>query len=225
MPEGGYVPVGYMAGIPFPDPDKDPTLAPYKIFYDAYYHYEPRLQRSLACTYTSDPQGNFTQFETADSVYSQLAHLSDAGFPQTIPSAQGIFLAKYYQQISPEQQKYTTSLDITYDDVTRIDEIYVYLPSARRALRMSQASRCAPGPGTDYTWEESNDGPPSLPQEFKITYTGAKRIIVLLHADPKVFDSCGDAFNLTPHYFYERDKTWYRGRDRHSVNGKCVTYM
>jgi hypothetical protein len=37
--EGGYIPVGYVAGIPFPQPDKDPVLAPYEIFYDAYYHY------------------------------------------------------------------------------------------------------------------------------------------------------------------------------------------
>src|SRR6266852_6177356 len=37
--DGGYAPAGYVAGIPFPQPDKNPALAPYEIFYDAYYHY------------------------------------------------------------------------------------------------------------------------------------------------------------------------------------------
>jgi Protein of unknown function (DUF1329) len=61
MAEGGYVPTGHIAGIPFPQPDKDPPLAPYEIFYDAYYHYAPRVQRSFSCNYTSDSYRNFTQ--------------------------------------------------------------------------------------------------------------------------------------------------------------------
>jgi hypothetical protein len=107
----------------FPQPDKNPVLAPYEIFYDTYYHYAPRVQRNFSCNYISDSYGNFTQSETADAVYSQLSHLSDAGFPQTVPGSNGYFLTKYYEQISPEQGKYTTSLDISYTDVTRLDEV------------------------------------------------------------------------------------------------------
>ncbi len=206
VPEGGYVPVGYVAGIPFPQPDQDPVEAPYEIFYDAYFHYTPRLQRQLSCNYVSDSYGNFTQAGTADSVYSQLMHLSDAGFPQTLPHSNGYLLVKYYQQISPEQGKYTTSLDMSYADVTRIDELYMYLPSTRRPLRMSEASRCSPLPGNDYTWEESNNGPPSLPQEYKITYAGTRRIMVLAHANPKVFESCGNASSLPAAYFSPAEK-------------------
>jgi hypothetical protein len=202
VPEGGYVPAGYVAGIPFPQPDKDPALAPYEIFYDAYYHYAPRLQRNFSCNYTSDSYGNFTQTVTADSVYSQLMHLSDAGFPQTVPDSGGYFLVKYYQQISPEQGKYTTSLDLTWADVTRLDDIYMYLPSARRPIRMSEASRCSPLSGGDFTGEESNNGPPSLPQEYKMTYTGTKRMMVLAHLDSKVFESCGTTSGLPSDYFY-----------------------
>jgi hypothetical protein len=204
--DGGYVPAGYVAGIPFPQPDKNPALAPYEIFYDAYYHYAPRVQRNFSCNYTSDSYGNFTQSETADSIYSQLTHLSDVGFPQTVPDSSGYFLTKYYQQISPEQGKYTTTLDISYADVTRLDDIYIYLPSTRRPLRMSEASRCAPVPGGDFTYEESNNGPPSLPQKYKISYAGARRMMVLAHADPKSFESCGSATGLPPDYFYPPDK-------------------
>ena len=204
--DGGYVPAGYVAGIPFPQPEKDPELAPYRIFYDAYYHYAPRVQRNFSCNYISDSYGNFTQSETADSIYSQLTHLSDAGFPQTVPDSGGYFLTKYYQQISPEQGKYTTSLDISYADVTRLDDIYMYLPSARRPIRMSEASRCAPVAGGDFTFEESNNGPPSLPQKYKITYAGTRRLMVLAHADPKTFESCGTERGLPSDYFYPSDK-------------------
>ncbi len=203
---GGYVPTGYVAGIPFPQPEQDPLLAPYEIFYDTYYHYTPRLQRQISCSYVSDSYGNFTQAGTGDTVYSQLMHLSDTGFPQTLPQSNGYMLVKYYEQLSPEQGKYTTSLDMSYADVTRIDELYMYLPSARRPLRMSEASRCSPMPGNDYTWEESNNGPPSLPQEYKITYAGTRRIIVLAHANPKAFASCGSASRLPSDYFYPAGK-------------------
>ncbi len=201
--EGGYIPVGYMAGIPFPGTGEDPAMVlPYELFYNTYYHYAPRLQRMLSCNYTVDSYGNSTQTEMADAVYSQLTHLSDAGFPQTLPQSNGSYLIKYYEQLAPEQGKYTTSLVITSSDITRLDEIYMYLPSARRPLRMSQASRCAPTPGSDWTWDESNYGPPSLPQKYKITYSGSKRILFLVHADPAVFTLCGNATGPPPQFFY-----------------------
>jgi Protein of unknown function (DUF1329) len=206
LPDGGYVPDGYVAGIPFPQPEKDPAAAPYEIFYDTYYHYAPRLQRNFSCNYTLDSYGNFTQTETADAVYSQLMHLSDAGFPETVPDSGGYFLTKYYEQISPEQGKYTTSLDISYADVTRLDDIYMYLPAARRPLRMSEAARCSPQPGGDFTYEESNNGPPSLPQEYKIVYAGVQPMMFLVHAEPKVFDHCGTASSLPADYFYPGGK-------------------
>jgi hypothetical protein len=206
LPTGGYAPTGYVAGIPFPDAQRDPTLAPYEIFYDAYYHYAPRLQRMTSCNYTGDSWGNFTQTQIADSVYSQLTYLSDAGFPQTVPDSNGYYLVKYYEQLYPEQGKYTTSLDISYADVTRLDDIYTYLPSARRPLRLSEASRCSPFPGNDFTWDESNYGPPSLPQTFKITYAGLRPMLFLVHLNPQVFKRCGGATGPPAEFFYPGGK-------------------
>ncbi len=203
---GGYAPSGYVAGIPFPEAEKDAALAPYELFYDAYFHYAPRLQQMTSCNYTGDSYGNFTQTEIADSVYSQLTYLSDAGFPQTLPDANDYYLVKYYEQLSPEQGKYTTSLDISYADVTRLDDIYTYLPSARRPLRLSEASRCSPFPGSDFTWDESNFGPPSLPQDFKITYAGSRRMLFLVHLDQRVFKSCGGATGPSAEFFYPGGK-------------------
>jgi hypothetical protein len=39
---GGYVPIGYIAGLPFPHPlSGDPNLIGQQIFWDAYYRYQP----------------------------------------------------------------------------------------------------------------------------------------------------------------------------------------
>src|SRR5579862_9772599 len=43
--EGGYIPSGYVAGLPFPRPlEGDPALIGQRIFWDSYYRYQPRVQ-------------------------------------------------------------------------------------------------------------------------------------------------------------------------------------
>jgi hypothetical protein len=137
-----------------------------------------------------------------DAVYSQLAHLSDVGFPQTVPNAGDYFLVKYLQQVTPEQGKYTTTLDITHLDVTQLDDIYSYLPLTRRPLRLSDSARCSPLVGTDFSWEEANEGRPSLPQKFSISYLGKRKILALVHVVPEAFANCGTPTRALPEYYY-----------------------
>jgi hypothetical protein len=206
LPDAGYIPQGYATGIPFPNPLSQSALAPYAIFYDLYYHYNPRLQRSVFCNYSDDSYGNFTASGQADVVYSQLAHLSDPKMPTTIPTAGDYFFSKYIQQIAPEQGKYTTSLDLTYEDLTRLDDIYTYLPSSRRPIRSSDAARCAPLQNSDFTWEDAALGPPGFPQQFDIKYLGEKRILALVHAEPAALSQCGTSSQLPSDYYYHAAK-------------------
>jgi hypothetical protein len=206
LPDAGYIPQGYVTGIPFPNPLSQSALAPYAIFYDLYYHYNPRLQRSVFCSYSGDAYGNFTASGQADVVYSQLTHLSDPKMPATIPTAGDYFFSKYIQQIAPEQGKYTTSLDLTYEDLTRLDDIYTYLPSSRRPIRSSDAARCAPLQNSDFTWEDAALGPPGFPQQFEIKYLGEKRILALVHAAPDALRQCGTATQLPGDYYYPAAK-------------------
>ena len=191
LPDAGYIPEGYVTGIPFPNPLSQSALAPYAIFYDLYYHYNPRLQHSIFCNYSGDSYGNFTASGQADVVYSQLTHLSDPTMPTTVPTAGNYFFAKFIQQIAPEQGKYTTSLDLTYEDITKLDDIYTYLPSSRRPIRSSDAARCAPLQNSDFTWEDAALGPPGFPQQFEIKYLGEQRILALVHAEPAALKQCG----------------------------------
>jgi Protein of unknown function (DUF1329) len=206
LPEAGYIPDGYIAGIPFPDPLRDVNLAPYAIFYNLYYHYNPRVQRSVFCDYSLDSYGNFTSNGQIDVVYSQLTHLSDPPQPQTISTSGDYFFAKYIQQIAPEQGKYTTSLDLTYKDVTKLDDIYTYLPTSRRPIRSSDAARCAPLQNSDFTWEDAALGPPGLPHQFEIKYIGEKPVLALVHAEQTALEKCGNGSSLPADYYYAGGK-------------------
>jgi hypothetical protein len=200
---GGYVPSGYAAGLPFPRPlEGDPALIGQRIFWDSYYRYQPRVQWAPTFTYSLDSYGNMTQTSEVKSVLSQLAFLSDVDYPQTIADSGGYYFVRYNQQITPEQGKYSTILDLTPADPARLDELYEYVPTLRRSLRLSQAARCAPVFGSDYLIDDEDDGPPGLPQLFRIDYLGEKKILALEHANPAAFDSPGGPAQLDSEYYY-----------------------
>jgi len=202
-PEGGYIPSGYVAGLPFPHPlEGDPGLTGQRIFWDSYYRYQPRVQWAPTFTYTLDSFGNMTQSSEVKSVFSQLAYLSDIGFPRTVADSAGYYFVKYSEQIAPEQGKYTAILDLTPADPTRLDELYEYIPTLRKSLRLSQAARCAPEFGSDYLIDDESDGPPGLPQLYRIDYLGEKKILALEHANPAAFDSPGGPAQLDTAYYY-----------------------
>jgi Protein of unknown function (DUF1329) len=204
QPDGGYVPSGYVAGVPFPEPlNGDPALIGERIFWDLYYRYQPRVQGAANFSYSIDRAGDMTQTSESTYVQSQLTFLSDPGMPATAPDADtAIYTAKFNEQVSPEQSKYSTLLDLLPADPTRLDELYEYVPTLRRSLRLSQAARCAPVFGSDYLVDDENDGPPGLPQLFEVSYLGQQKILALVHAAPEAFDSPGTAVNLDPHYYF-----------------------
>jgi hypothetical protein len=202
-PGGGYVPSGYVAGLPFPRPlEGAPALTGERIFWDSYYRYQPRVQWAPTFTYTLDSFGNMTQTSEVKSVLSQLAFLSDVGYPQTIADSGGYYFVRYNEQITPEQGKYSTILDLTPADPAQLDELYEYIPTLRRSLRLSQAARCAPVFGGDYLIDDENDGPPGLPQLYRIDYLGEKKILALEHANPDAFNSPGGPAQLDSEYYY-----------------------
>ncbi len=204
LPTGGYIPKGYVAGLPFPAPlEGDSALIGQKIFWNSYYRYQPRVQGAPGYTYTLDRYGNMTQTSEVKTVFSQLAFLSDVGFPQTVPEAGPYYFARYTEQVAPEQGKYSAILDLSPADPTKFDELYEYVPTLRKSLRLSQAARCAPVFGGDYLIDDESDGPPGLPQLYDIRYLGEQKILALEHANPAAFDSPGTSTQLDERYYYK----------------------
>ena len=178
-PSGSYTIRNYHAGIPFPHPT-EPDMGG-KLLYNYYYTYIPSLYHSYYPLKLVDRYFNTSQ-NIGQQVFFKLSHVSDAGQPITNPGANGIFLSIYDQGIEPEQNKYLTALAIYPDDPQRVPELYVFLPSLRRSLRLSSAARCAPLQGTDWTNDDQRGGFSGIPDWFIPRYLGEKKLLFLVHA-------------------------------------------
>ncbi len=178
---GGKAPVGYVAGEPFPNPS-EPDLA-YKILYDNWYRWYPFVQSFHSRTNLVDRYQNVS-FQLSQTSYWRLSHLSDDDYPNTMPYAAGYVLNARFFIMEPEQSKYTTEIEMLHDDPTVVPELYVYLPSLRRSLRLSSAARCAPLLGTDYTGDDGSGTSVTSPALFKAELLGEYKVLGLLHEDP-----------------------------------------
>jgi Protein of unknown function (DUF1329) len=140
LPAGGYTVQGYVTGIPFsPTEFDEPGDGAYKLLYDEYYYYHPSLNHYASLAHEVDRYLNVNSSESFQ-VGTLLAHGSDPGWPPSSEVMPGYFYAYYNELISPEQTKYTAPLDLIYDDPDKLPEAYVFLPSLRRALRLSSGA-------------------------------------------------------------------------------------
>jgi hypothetical protein len=183
---GGTTVEGYVAGIPFPNIDpKDPEVAA-KLMWDNYYEYVPAFQYFYAALYQVDRYRNLSWFHS-HYIATLLDGISEPGMPTVNPIGKGYHLVDTSIVTEPEQSKYTTSMVLLPSDPAKVSEIYVFLPSLRRSLRLSSAARCAPNQGTDYTYDDNRDGFGGIPSFFTATYLGEKKILATFHSS-NVYD-------------------------------------
>jgi hypothetical protein len=179
LDSGSYQIKGYVAGIPFPNPS-GPDMAA-ELLYNLYYTYIPSIYHSYYPVSFIDRYFNITS-SVGQQMFYKLSHVSDAGEAITNPAANGLYLSIYDQQILPEQTKYLTALAIFPDDPQRDPELYVFLPSLRRSLRLSSAARCAPLQGTDWTNDDQRGGFSGIPDWFVPRYLGEKKLLFVVHS-------------------------------------------
>jgi hypothetical protein len=178
--EGAYTVTGYVAGQPFPAVE-EPNKAE-KILYNAYYQYAPAVLWNTWPGFQIDKYMNISP-AVSQIIYFNLAHNSDPGYPRVNPTSRGYFYSEWVQQLLPEQSKYQTALILLPDDPSRGQELYVFLPSLRRSLRLSASARCAPIAGTDWANDDSKDGMNRIPTQFTADLLGEKKILALVHED------------------------------------------
>jgi hypothetical protein len=178
LSDGGLTLQGYHGGRPFPKPE-DPEKG-WKILANLWYRYLPHLTvdtHGSACLVAS---GGAINCKAALLVERQLAYLTDPGLPETTPGAGDKFYTQWLMVTEPEQDRYTASLTISYDDLAREEDSYVFLPKLRRYQPISTRARCSPNQGTDSTLEEYRSGFDSNLTQLKVDYLGTKPIIALL---------------------------------------------
>jgi hypothetical protein len=175
---GGFLLDGYVAGIPFPNP-QDPNLGE-KILYDTWYRYQPWVETGKVGNAEIDRYSNVTNTVISEVNY-KLNHISDVGLATSYPGSAGIFTVANLVVEQPEQSKYTTNLVIVPDDLSKDQENYVFLPSLRRSLRLSTAARCSPLVGGDYTSDDVNLLNIQIPK-FTVSSLGDRPILMVMHA-------------------------------------------
>jgi Protein of unknown function (DUF1329) len=181
LPQGSYTVKGYVAGLPFPNPT-EPDLGA-KAFFDAYYEYRPFVAWYDDPGWLVDAYHNTAPSDTEVAAF-RLSHLSDPGYPSNPPFGAGyIFSDRYFVHL-PEQSKYTTEIALYRDDPALAQELYVFLPSLRRSLRLSSRARCSPILGSDYAQDDNNDFLGVLITEFSVKSLGTKKILAMMHEDP-----------------------------------------
>jgi hypothetical protein len=177
---GGYTTEGYVAGVPFPKPSGD--LFGQEVLYNAFFGFIPPIYRYTTMTSLIDRFENiFPQY--TEVVYWRLSHISDPGSPINPPYGNGYLQTTRYFVLSPEQTRYTTQLAQQPDDPQKVQEIYVFLPSLRRSLRLSSAARCSPILGTDWVQDDNSDGMAFQIPNFNVKFLGQKKILFIVHGD------------------------------------------
>jgi Protein of unknown function (DUF1329) len=172
LPGGGFIPENYVAGLPFPAAVTNSTEPnrPIKLLYDMYYDYKPMLmQKPDVEGYGMDKFGSESH-NMLTQVITRMNHISEPGQPHVLPHRlDGFYNAQYNEQVAPEEAKYTVILALFPDDPSKEEEVFVFVPSLRRSLRNSSASRCAPVAGGDNFYDDFNAGFNGIPTDFTAT--------------------------------------------------------
>jgi hypothetical protein len=175
---GGYTVDNYQAGLPFTKPE-EPGLG-YKVIYNAWYYFRPFVYTYFSTAYRVDR--TLGVYSSTGGVNNwRVSHLSDGDNPNTMPYAGPYFLLIRNPQFTPEQNKYLVSLQMLYSDPAHVQDSYTFLPSLRRALRLSAASRCAPLVGADWVYDDNGGGHYFQVPNFNLKFLGKKKILALMH--------------------------------------------
>ena len=178
LPEGGLTLRNYQGGAPFPNP-QEPHKG-WKILANLWYRYQPHLSVvSYANGCLVDHYGSVS-CDAAQIVERQLAFNTDPGIPATIPGSEGKFVTQWLMVLEPEQLRYTANLNISYTDLSRPDDQFVFLPALRRYQPVSTLARCSPSHDTDATPEELREGFDSNLTQVKVDLIAEKKILALV---------------------------------------------
>jgi hypothetical protein len=185
LPNGHYVMHNYHGGTPFPNPE-EPNKG-WKILANIFWSYYPAIYvngpDSYGTVWANDRYGNVNA-TTLDEVYRLTSYITDPGFPATLTYAPGTWFTEWLMEESPEQARYTASLNLFFIDQEKVPfpDTYVFVPALRRSLRLANTARCAPIFGFDWTYDDGKtngfNGSTSI---YTGDWLGDRKILTLAH--------------------------------------------
>lgn len=156
LPTGGHNIAGYVAGLPFPNPNE--PMKGWKLLVDDWYAYQPYTICALNSHLFFEDRLHNRSTLSQIFLMRRMSHISDPGQPVYEPGGKGIDLVQYAQIEEPEEARYTTALNIYNEDLSKPEDSYLFIPALRRSLRLSTAARCSPFFGTDFTNDDTRHG-------------------------------------------------------------------
>jgi Protein of unknown function (DUF1329) len=180
LPSGGLNIRGYHGGAPFPTP-AEPHKG-WKILADVWYRYIPHLivdPHGISCG-----QNSFGNIDCGanEFVGRQLSFNTDPGIPPTLAGAGDKFYTEFFMTLEPENERYNASVVISYLDLSKPQDIYAFIPSLRRAQRVSSSARCSQYSGTDFTSDEYRYGFNANLTQMTVAFVGARKTLALVDA-------------------------------------------
>jgi hypothetical protein len=184
LPDGGHMISGYVAGLPFPNPAE--PLKGWKVLVNAWYRPLPWEECSPAWhLYRRDRMGN-ENLTVGSQSYREFSHISDPARPITDPQSQGIYYSEFLEVEEPEQARYTAQLTLYYDNLTKSEDVFVFIPALRRSLRLSSAARCSPVVGSDFSQDDVHTGWNGGIVRWEVKFLRTGWVPSLVQVDPKV---------------------------------------
>jgi hypothetical protein len=215
---------GWQAGLPFPEPS-EPELGA-KILWNQYYRW--RGDETVIDTYRTtqtDRWGNRRETRGVFQLLTVAGRTDRDGPTELAGNGRGIRTASKLVFTYPSESRWQTTLSYRYRDPTRDDDVWIYLPSTRRVLRVQGGRRCSPVRGSDFTPDDffGFDGR-VWEHRWRVVHEGPALALVHQAAIPPELDArgawpVGEAWELRevwvvegvpkdPGYCYGRRRLW-----------------
>jgi hypothetical protein len=185
LPNGHYKIENYHGGTPFPNP-QDPNKG-WKILANVFWAFQPSVYfngpSNYGTVWSVDRFGNIAP-STLDVVYRWSDFNTDPGFPVQFNYAPGTWYTEWLMQESPEQARYTSSLNLFFVDQEAhpFPDTFVFVPALRRSLRLASTARCSPVFGWDWTYDDAKtNGFNGNTAIYTGKFLGDREILTLAH--------------------------------------------
>ncbi|MFO7962282.1 MAG: DUF1329 domain-containing protein [Desulfobacterales bacterium] len=169
-------------GIPFPEL-KEPNL-PEKIIANFYYrwrtddyYYEPEY----LCANSQQRKGGRVTCSNSGSAFIRFVGRTAPGFEKNPPNPHGLFWAQTLHFHQPAFKDLMT-LTWRYLDLEKDDDMWSFIPTLRRTLRMVSSERANPMNGTPLTYDDFNGFDGRLSQ-FSYNLISEKKMIGMIDLD------------------------------------------
>jgi hypothetical protein len=181
LPNGHNDIANYIAGEPFPNP-QEPDKG-YKLLVDLWFAYTPHLIAGTPDNpFRTCVEDRYTNISCSllGYVYRQTAYNTDPDAARDEPQTPEVWFTEWTAVEAPEQSKYTAQLTEFFKDNQRPEELYVYIPSFRRSIRLGIPARCTQVVGTDYLQDDArNIGFNGGIALFDARFLGHRKILAL----------------------------------------------